>query len=152
MSALLALLLPLLLSLVTLVAPAWALRPLDPAAGVVEVLQMPVATAQQACWRQAEQQIWEPWLEKQSGYRGRELLWDPERQQAVVLVGWASQAAWDAIPATSISRTEARFDGVLRRCLGNGASKPLPLQRTGSLQPLLANAESNASKSDSQNQ
>lgn len=152
MSALLALLLPLLLSLVTLVAPAWALRPLEPAAGVVEVLQMPVATAQQPCWRQAEEQIWEPWLEKQSGYRGRELLWDPERQQAVVLVGWANQAAWDAIPASSISRTEARFDGVLRRCLGNSASKPLPLQRTGSLQPLLANAESNASKSEAQNQ
>ena len=48
MSALLAL----LLSLVTLVAPASALRPLDPAAGVVEVLQMPVATAQQGCVKQ----------------------------------------------------------------------------------------------------
>ncbi|MEN9878968.1 MAG: hypothetical protein RLZZ158_2007 [Cyanobacteriota bacterium] len=152
MSALLALLLPLLLGLLTLGAPAWALRPLDPAAGVVEVLQMPVASTQQPCWRQAEEQIWEPWLEKQSGYRGRELLWDPERQQAVVLVGWASQAAWDAIPATSISRTEARFDGVLRRCLGNGASKPLPLQRTGSLQPLLANANANSTAMGSQNQ
>ena len=55
MSALLALLLPLLLSLVTLVAPASALRPLDPAAGVVEVLQMPVATAQQPCCRSGSQ-------------------------------------------------------------------------------------------------
>ncbi len=145
MSALLAL----LLSLVTLVAPAWALRPLDPAAGVVEVLQMPVATAQKSCWRQAEEQIWEPWLERQTGYRGRELLWDPERQQAVVLVGWSDQAAWDAIPASSISSSEARFDGVLRRCLGNGASKPLPLQRTGSLQPLISNADTSSNFSSS---
>ncbi len=75
-----------LLSLLLWAAPAWAVRPLDPAAGVVEVLQMPVSAGQRQCWRQAEEAHWEPWLEQQDGYRGRELLWDPERQQAVVLV------------------------------------------------------------------
>ena len=115
---------------------AWALRELDPNAGVVEVLQMPVTKDQTSCWRMAEAKIWEPWLEQQSGYQGRELLWDRDRQQAVVLIGWLSQSAWDAIPASSIKKTETRFDGVLQRCLGSGASKPLPLQRTGSLQPI----------------
>jgi len=102
----------------------------------VEILQMPVTKDQTSCWRMAEAKIWEPWLEQQSGYQGRELLWDRDRQQAVVLIGWLSQSAWDAIPASSIKKTENRFDGVLQRCLGSGASKPLPLQRTGSLQPI----------------
>ena len=116
-------------------SPAMALRELDPNAGVVEVLQMPVTKDQTSCWRTAEAEVWEPWLEKQSGYQGRELLWDRDRQQAVVLIGWLSQSEWDAIPAGSIKKTENRFDRVLQRCLGSGASKPLPLQRTGSLQP-----------------
>jgi len=118
-------------------ASAIALRELDPNAGVVEVLQMPVAKEQTNCWRKAEAEVWEPWLEKQIGYQGRELLWDANRQLAVVLIGWLNQSSWDAIPATSISKTENKFDMLLQQCLGVGASKPLPLQRTGSLQPLL---------------
>jgi uncharacterized protein (TIGR03792 family) len=102
----------------------------------VEVLQMPVSAGQRQCWRQAEEAHWEPWLEKQAGYRGRELLWDPERQQAVVLVGWQSQQQWDAIPASSIGSTEEAFNAQLRQCLGVKAEAPLPLQRTGALKPL----------------
>ena len=126
----------LLLSLLLWAAPAWAVRPLDPAAGVVEVLQMPVSAQQRQCWRQAEEAHWEPWLEQQDGYRGRELLWDPERQQAVVLVGWQSQRQWDAIPASSIGSTEEAFNAQLRDCLGVNAEQPLPLQRAGALKPL----------------
>ena len=126
----------LLLSLLLWAAPAWAVRPLDPAAGVVEVLQMPVSAGQRQCWRQAEEAHWEPWLEQQDGYRGRELLWDPERQQAVVLVGWQSQQQWDAIPTSSIGSTEEAFNAQLRDCLGVNAEAPLPLQRTGALKPL----------------
>ena len=77
----------LLMALVLWAAPAWAIQPLDPAAAVVEVLQMPVNAQQRQCWLEAEASQWEPWLEQQDGYRGRDLLWDPERQQAVVLVG-----------------------------------------------------------------
>ena len=126
----------LLLSLLLWAAPAWAVRPLDPAAGVVEVLQMPVSAGQRQCWRQAEEAHWEPWLEQQAGYRGRELLWDPERQQAVVLVGWQSQQQWDAIPASSIGSTEEAFNAQLRDCLGVSDQQPLPLQRAGALKPL----------------
>ena len=125
-----------LLSLVLLTSPVWAIQPLDPAAGVVEVLQMPVRKEQRQCWLEAEASQWEPWLEQQDGYRGRELLWDPERQQAVVLVGWQSQQQWDAIPGSSIGDTEEAFNAQLRQCLGVSTKQPLPLQRTGALKPL----------------
>ncbi|OUT70421.1 MAG: TIGR03792 family protein [Synechococcus sp. TMED19] len=126
-----------LLSLLLLASPVWAMRPLDPAAGVVEVLHMPVSNQQRQCWLQAEADHWEPWLEQQHGYRGRELLWDPDRQQAVVLIGWQSQGDWDAIPTASISTTEEAFDAQLRQCLGTGNTKPLPLQLAGAMQPLM---------------
>ena len=125
-----------LLSLLLWAAPAWAIQPLDPSAAVVEVLQMPVSSHQRQCWLEAEAGQWEPWLEQQDGYRGRELLWDPERQQAVVLVGWQSQQQWDAIPASSIGSTEEAFNAQLRQCLGVKAEAPLPLQRAGALKPL----------------
>ena len=124
-----------LLSLLLWAAPAWAIQPLDPSAAVVEVLQMPVSTAQRQCWLEAEASQWEPWLEQQDGYRGRDLLWDPERQQAVVLVGWQSQQQWDAIPASSIGSTEEAFNAQLRDCLGVSDQQPLPLQRAGALKP-----------------
>lgn len=123
---------------------ALALRPLDPAAAVVEVLQLSVAEAQWACWQRAEQAVWEPWLERQAGYRGRELLWDSRREQAVVLVGWESQAAWDAIPAASIDATQVAFDGALQRCLATGAPQPLPLLRSGALRPVARSGERSA--------
>ena len=125
-----------LLSLLLWTAPAWAIQPLDPSAAVVEVLQMPVSTAQRQCWLEAEAGQWEPWLEQQAGYRGRDLLWDPERQQAVVLVGWQSQQQWDAIPASSIGSTEEAFNAQLRDCLVVSDQQPLPLQRAGVLKPL----------------
>ena len=125
-----------LLMALLMVTPAWAIQPLDPAAGVVEVLQMPVRAEQRQCWMEAEASQWEPWLEQQDGYRGRELLWDPEREQAVVLVGWQSQQQWDAIPASSISSTEEAFNAQLRQCLGVSTKQPLPLQRAGALKPL----------------
>ena len=125
-----------LLMALLMVTPAWAIQPLDPAAGVVEVLQMPVRAEQRQCWLDAEASQWEPWLEQQDGYRGRELLWDPEREQAVVLVGWQSQQQWDAIPASSISSTEEAFNAQLRDCLGVSDQQPLPLQRAGALKPL----------------
>ena len=125
-----------LLMALLMVTPAWAIQPLDPAAGVVEVLQMPVRAEQRQCWLDAEASQWEPWLEQQDGYRGRELLWDPEREQAVVLVGWQSQQQWDAIPASSIGSTEEAFNAQLRDCLGVSDQQPLPLQRAGALKPL----------------
>ena len=125
-----------MLSLLLWAAPALAIRPLDPAAAVVEVLQMPVGTEQRNCWLEAEASQWEPWLEQQNGYRGRELLWDPEYQQAVVLVGWQSQQQWDAIPTSSIDSTEGAFNAQLRQCLGVSTQQPLPLQRAGALKPV----------------
>ena len=89
----------------------------------------------------SEEAVWEPWLERQAGYRGRDLLWDSRREQAVVLVGWESQAAWDAIPAASIDATQVAFDGALQRCLDTAAAQPLPLVRTGVLRPMGAVVE-----------
>jgi uncharacterized protein (TIGR03792 family) len=135
---LLSVLFAILLAALAAAAPAAALRALDAGSGVVEVLQMPVKAEQQACWLQAETEVWEPWLEHQQGYRGRELLWDPQRLQAVVLVGWANQASWDAIPAAAIAATEQRFNQQLRSCLNSDALTPLPLQWAGSMQSLSA--------------
>ena len=129
-------LLSLLMALVLWAAPAWAIQPLDPAAAVVEVLQMPVSAQQRQCWLEAEASQWEPWLQQQDGYRGRDLLWDPERQQAVVLVGWQSQQQWDAISASSIGSTEEAFNAQLRSCLGVSDQQPLPLQRAGGMKPI----------------
>ena len=104
---------------------------------VVEVLRLRVPSDQRACWRQAEALSWEPLLRQQAGYRGRQLLWDPSHEEALLLIGWASRADWDAIPAGELESTQARFEAEARRCLGlaEGSANPFPLLSSGALLP-----------------
>lgn len=85
---------------------------------VLEVLRLAVPAEGRACWRRAEAEAWEPWLAQRRGYRGRELYWDPERQEALLIIGWARRADWKRIPQTSLDAVQERFEQAARRCLG----------------------------------
>jgi uncharacterized protein (TIGR03792 family) len=112
---LLALLLAALLALAS-PAAAWA-RAADgtaaaaPAAGpVVELLRLRVPERQRPAWQKAEQLVWEPWLRQQPGFLSREILWDPDHAEALVLIHWASLADWRSIPEAAIERQQRRYE------------------------------------------
>jgi uncharacterized protein (TIGR03792 family) len=104
---------------------------------VVEVLRLKVPARQRGCWRQAEALSWEPFLRQQPGFRGRQLLWDPTLQEGVLLIGWASRADWDRIPAGELEAAQVRFEAEARRCLGlaEASTNPFPLLSSGTLLP-----------------
>ena len=35
--------------------------------------------------------IWEPWLSSRDGFLGRQLFWDKEKEEALILVNWKSR-------------------------------------------------------------
>jgi uncharacterized protein (TIGR03792 family) len=113
---------------------ATSLVPSDSGA-VVEMLRLRVSSEGRQAWLAAERDCWDPWLRQQAGFLGRELLWDREREEAVLLIRWASLALWQAIPQAEIDRVQGQFDATANRALGRSGGSPFPLLSSGSLQP-----------------
>lgn len=116
--------------------PAATAGPASMPAEVVEQLRLRVPIEARQAWLIAEQASWEPWLRRQPGFLGRDLYWDPERQEGVLLIRWASQQAWDAIPQEQIDEVQAAFEASARRALARSQGNPFPLLSSGSLVPM----------------
>ena len=108
---------------------------------VIEHLRVRVRADARAAWLQAEALSWEPWLRQQEGYLGRELRWDPEREEGVLLIRWASREQWKAIPDEEVAQVQVRFEALARRALGgpqiaeHPSANPFPLVHASELEP-----------------
>ena len=102
---------------------------------VVEHLRVKVPAEGRAAWLEAERGSWEPWLEQQEGYLGRDLLWDPEREEGTLLIRWASREQWKAIPMDEVEAVQERFERLARQATGTRQGNPFPLVFEGELQP-----------------
>ena len=109
---------------------------------VVEHLRLKVPAGARQAWLQAEQETWEPWLQRQDGFLGRQLLWDPEKEEGILLIHWRSRPQWLAIPESDIAAVQRRFEAAARRALAvdPGAAdeakavNPFPLVYAGELE------------------
>ena len=112
----------------------------DPDAGqnvaVVEQLRIQVPSKDRQAWLKAERSSWEPWLNKQKGFIGRELFWDPQSEEATVLIRWSSREAWKAIPQQEVEAVQERFEQLARESTGQKTGNPFPLVFEGELLPL----------------
>ena len=102
---------------------------------VVEHLRVKVPARARQAWLEAERGSWEPWLAEQEGYLGRDLLWDPEREEGTLLIRWASREQWKAIPLGEVEAVQERFEQLARQATGTRQGNPFPLVFEGELQP-----------------
>jgi uncharacterized protein (TIGR03792 family) len=106
---------------------------------VVEHLRVRVHADARAAWLQAETHTWEPWLLRQSGFLGRELYWDAEREEGILLIRWASREQWKAIPPEEVDVVQRQFEAMAHYLLAaadNPAdANPFPLVHAGELEP-----------------
>ena len=102
---------------------------------VVEHLRIKVPADGRQAWLEAEQGSWEPWLQKQDGFLGRELLWDSAREEGTLLIRWASREQWKAIPETDVEAVQTRFEELAREATGQRQGNPFPLVFEGELIP-----------------
>lgn len=103
-------------------------------ATVVEHLRLQVPAAWREAWLEAEQRTWDPWLRQQKSFLGREVLWDRDREEGVLLIHWGSRDDWKAIPEGDVAAIQECFEATAKRLLA------LPLQSENPF-PLLAAAE-----------
>ena len=84
---------------------------------VTEELRLKVPADVKAAWLNAEKEIWEPWLSSQDGFLGRQLFWDKEKEEALILVNWESKKLWKSIPMSEVNVVQEKFEDNVKTAL-----------------------------------
>ena len=84
---------------------------------VIEELRLKVPSDVKAAWLNAEKEIWDPWLSSQDGFLGRQLFWDKEKEEALILVTWESKKLWKSIPMSKVNLVQEKFEDNVKTAL-----------------------------------
>ena len=87
---------------------------------IIEELRLKVPADLKALWLNAEKEIWEPWLSSQDGFLGRQLFWDKEKEEALILVTWKSKKLWKSIPMSEVNVVQKKFEDNVKAALNLG--------------------------------
>ena len=99
---------------------------------VIEELRLKVPSDVKVVWLNAEKEIWDPWLSSQDGFLGRQLFWDKEKEEALILVNWESKKLWKSIPMSEVNVVQQKFEDNVRAALNVGEN-PFKLIYEGEL-------------------
>ena len=84
---------------------------------VIEELRLKVPADAKVVWLNAEKEIWDPWLSSQEGFLGRQLFWDKEKEEALILVNWESKKLWKSIPMSEVNVIQEKFEDNVKTAL-----------------------------------
>ena len=84
---------------------------------VIEELRLKVPVEAKVAWLNAEKEIWDPWLSSQDGFLGRQLFWDKEKEEALILVNWKSKKSWKSIPMSEVNIVQGKFEDNVKTAL-----------------------------------
>ena len=99
---------------------------------VIEELRLKVPADLKIAWLNAEKEIWDPWLSSQDGFLGRQLFWDKEKEEALILVNWKSKKLWKSIPMSEVNIVQQKFEDNVKAALNVG-DNPFELIYEGEL-------------------
>jgi len=99
---------------------------------VIEELRLKVPAVSKAAWLNAEKEIWDPWLSSQEGFLGRQLFWDKEKEEALILVNWKNKKLWKNIPISEVNVVQEKFEDHVKSAL-NVEINPFELIYEGEL-------------------
>ena len=99
---------------------------------VIEELRLKVPSKFKEVWLKAENQVWDPWLSIQEGFLGRQIFWDKEKEEALILVNWESKKLWKSIPMSEVNLVQKKFEDIVKTTL-NIKENPFELIYEGEL-------------------
>ena len=99
---------------------------------VVEELRLRVPSEFKEVWLNAEKKIWEPWLSNQDGFLGRQIFWDNEKEEALILVNWKNKKLWKSISINAVNEIQEKFEVNVKTSL-NVSENPFKLIYEGEL-------------------
>ena len=84
---------------------------------VTEELRLKIPSELKKIWLQAEKEVWEPWLSVQDGFLGRQIFWDKEKEEALILVNWKNKKLWKSISMEEVNEVQEKFEENVKTSL-----------------------------------
>ena len=84
---------------------------------VTEELRLKIPSEFKKIWLQAEKEVWEPWLSIQDGFLGRQIFWDKEKEEALILVNWENKKLWKSISMNEVNEIQEEFEEKVKTSL-----------------------------------
>ena len=99
---------------------------------VVEELRLKVPAQFKEVWLETEKKIWDPWLSSKDGFLGRQLFWNKEKEEALILVNWKNKKIWKSISMSEVDEIQEKFEDNVKTYL-NLNENPFKLIYEGEL-------------------
>ena len=99
---------------------------------VTEELRLKIPSECKKVWIQAEKEVWEPWLSIQDGFLGRQIFWDKEKEEALILVNWENKKLWKSISMNEVNEVQEKFEENVKTSLNTNVN-PFELIYEGEL-------------------
>ena len=77
---------------------------------ITEELRLLVPIEYKDIWIKAEKEVWDPWLANKKGFLGREIFYNKEKEEALVLVKWENKKLWKSISVKEVSEIQSIFE------------------------------------------
>tara|TARA_B100001989_G_scaffold68753_1_gene46715 strand:+ start:1163 stop:1609 length:447 start_codon:yes stop_codon:yes gene_type:complete len=100
---------------------------------VIEELRLKVPADLKSTWLRAEKEVWDPWLSSKDGFLGRQLFWNKEKEEALIMVNWKSKKLWKNIPISEVNVVQEKFEDNVKNSLNVGEN-PFQLIYEGELE------------------
>ena len=84
---------------------------------VTEELRLKIPSKFKKIWLKAEKEVWEPWLSIQDGFLGRQIFWDKEKEEALILVNWENKKLWKSISMQEVNKIQEKFEENVKTSL-----------------------------------
>ena len=84
---------------------------------ITEELRLRVPSNYKDVWITAEKDIWDPWLSRQDGFLGRQIFWNKEKEEALILVNWENKKLWKKIKINEVQKIQDKFEENVKASL-----------------------------------
>ena len=102
---------------------------------IIEYLKISVPSSRKEVWINTEKETWEPWLKQKDGFVWRQMYWNQQSEEAILLIGWETRKQWKSISQNEIDNVQILFEKIARNRLGLDEENPFPLIDEGELIP-----------------
>ncbi len=99
---------------------------------ITEELRLKIPSKFKNIWLKAEKEVWEPWLSIQDGFLGRQIFWDKEKEEALILVNWENKKLWKSISMNEVNEIQEKFEENVKTSLNTNVN-PFELIYEGEL-------------------
>ena len=85
---------------------------------IVEELILSVPLKYKEAWLKVEAEVWEPWLSKKDGFLGRQIFYNQQKEEALLLVKWENRKLWKNISDEEVNKIQKIFEETVTNYLG----------------------------------